>query len=936
MNKANLKSLFRGFPPLNTLHKRSFTLVTPFKSFSPYKTLYPLQKSPFSIVTSTPYNLLDIFPNLSSPLSIADFFLQNKASLSLDPEHLLLEILPILNNFPLDECEKLPLNFLLVLLADLSKLPPSKQKEIGFTQITPFLTLQMQKQDFEGFYQLVQLLKEEPLMGLLEESEGFLLKIIEENYTYFAMACSLDFKGFLQLAELLYGAVVFKKIPYKVLIEGFGLKAGNRLYSKGVLSLEEVHLLLKWDKEFLNQRNVLLKLEEFLMKSPDSVKGFALEEVFSILEAFEDKKWEYNIGLLEGLEALALEKLPSKGEKLGLMLLKRVLGYLSKEKEGLGIDYLEGTIPEIEALLKIGEKEILPYLEIVFEVITKEKRQEIGVLLKEKELLKGLSLKECYIGLLYTGEFDLNKGLSLLKDLQGKDDLIELSYAAKCLNSLKNKGNQSKNIKEYELLIEFLLNNLLSSKNSSLLLKQPFEFLDVLSLQRSLFPSKNTKFLSELSLKGAGLHELALLQLAAKKHLFFHEFLLKDLEKELKTQSELTPFDLKKLKRLSSDLIAFKTSLLQAKLGQKIEDKRYIARFQAIIGVIQEGLLLKVLSEGRNKAFIAKPNVFERFEKETSVLKGKKNEVNPTFDDKKELIFLDLTKEELFDILTIAKAFIKVNMGTLPIYYMFWKLIERFYKEIPFSDLIEWLYLLGNGNRLPKEFPIEIEAFLNNEENSRFIKGNLEFQIKSLWVMILKNPEEIPLKSIDILTNLLKEKPGDLNRIPLEIKARLYQILMLLSLQEIKPFDQYLGLSQPALNRLKTDYKGLLKEQQTPKNAFKTEIEFFLKKHNIAHTSDIILELKGLLLLKMDIQLEKGGFLYIQDARSFLGTSNIELIEGWLLRKIIKNMSEKVKFLDFSVFFSFERRHEKNSYIRQKVKGLGIDVIKNKNSYFDF
>jgi len=71
------------------------------------------------------------------------------------------------------------------------------------------------------------------------------------------------------------------------------------------------------------------------------------------------------------------------------------------------------------------------------------------------------------------------------------------------------------------------------------------------------------------------------------------------------------------------------------------------------------------------------------------------------------------------------------------------------------------------------------------------------------------------------------------------------------------------------------------------------------------------------------------------DPRIYLGSSNVELVEGWILRRLLKGLKVKTKFFEFKPYYALERRHEKNTYIKGKLKSLGFDVKNRHKSLFE-
>jgi len=266
------------------------------------------------------------------------------------------------------------------------------------------------------------------------------------------------------------------------------------------------------------------------------------------------------------------------------------------------------------------------------------------------------------------------------------------------------------------------------------------------------------------------------------------------------------------------------------------QSKRYVGRFQVILEILQETFLLKILKEIPQKH--KTPNVFDK-----SIEKDKEKED----DDKEKILFKTLEERELQQAFGFFQSMAKLNMGYLPIYFMFSKLVEKFAEKLSMESLVDWLYLLGNCNRLPKELSKTISDRLAEFPRKNDQEKNLDFSIKYLWVLIIKNPEEIPREAIEFLMKQIKSIEGNVKKLGFDCKIRLFQIILLLIMQDLKVFDRYLGLSKESIEMLRGIYSDFLmnSRQTRSEHLFKEEIERFLKKAGLSYKKNVILEYEG-------------------------------------------------------------------------------------------
>ena len=921
-------------------------------------------------------DLKPLLQNISSPETLSDIFMGVKSSGYLkEDSHFLSQIIDCLPRFSIDNLEKLSLNFLFHLMAEITEISQEKERESAFEKIQPLLVLHLQKQDFDGFLRLLEFLGSNPknFNRLFEKPAGFLHSCIRENFTYFSMACSLDFVHFFPIINLLSQEPF--NFPRDFVKTGLVLKLGNRTYLNNTISLEEMQGFLALDEEFISQKPLLQKILDFAEKKPEEFEAFDLQSLIKILTGLYTTRFEYNLEIVERLENLINKKtndnLLLKNRNLDQWLKLMSYYFLTNQADKIVAITDENMIKELEIALiekkkSFLDKEILFAIEASLKFLNISNKEifteHIQRIISEKKIKSKHNFMILFVSLLLSKNVSSNQleffqnSLPAMNNLGSSIDNSELIYAFKSLNQLQilkeNKEINNEQLQECGYKLEICLNKILKKPWESLM-KNPFEFVELISIKYELFQNKKDlieKILMNPSLDSLGFNDLMNLNLALRKVPVVHYLFIDFFKKKIIEFSSDSGMDLRKIRFVSRSLLGFKDIIKDAKLSHVLKDKQYVGSFQMIIHVLQENLLRIILKELPKKNIEIKQNVFEKFEmEEKEQLKKAKNRglkrKNPKLNEvSTENIFKDLQENDFSDIYSIFESFVTINMGTLPMYYMFWRILESFQKKFPNELLVDWLYLLGNVNRLPKEFPKEIEARLDTPELLDDLK-KIPYYIKYLWVLILKNPQEVPLKVIDFLTKTMKNTENPLNYLDQNLRIRLYQIIILLYMQDIKAFDPFLGLSKENMGFLKKDFEIYLKNfrkagLEEGKTHFQKEIESYLKKKEYKFKTEIIIEYQGFPILLMDYEVnsdkKQQGYLFIMDSRTFLGTSNIELMEGWLIRRLLKVMKLKVKFLEYPVYRDFERRHQKNTYIKSKLKALGLEKDDIKKEYFDF
>ena len=933
-----------------------------------------------SIITQTNQNKFDnslhvqpIFSNISNPEILSDIFLKMKYQGDFNANHVLLQqMLTTLKSVSLENYEKFSLVFLMNLMEEIPKIPKN-ERELLYEVISPILTLHLQKQEFDGFLKLLSFINSnsEYFETIFEKQPGFLNSCIQENFNYFAMSCSLDLLNFFPLMKCL------SEPPYNFskdfLKTGPALKLGNKVYSKTMLSKEEMEGLLTFDEEVISQKQVLQKILEFIEKKPEESESLELEGLIKIVWGLHMTRFDFNLGVIEYFEFLINKKTNEsfKSNKKNLDIWVKLINYyfLTNQTDKIISISDESVIQDLEEAIvnkkkSIYDRKIMICLEIASTILTFSKKENMEKIInlewdaisfdKKKDNFRFL-----YVSVLFSKHIQgktleyFGRFLSNI-NLDDDNNHSELIYAWKTLKFLKiskDLKNSEIKIQELEYKLEIYLNKILK-KPIETLLKDVFQFVELISIKYELFPNRKElieKILQSPLLKTLNFNDIINMNLALRKVPIIHHIFIEYFLKKLREFAEKSGLDLIKIHFLCKSLLGFKEVLRDGKLSTLPKDKLYVGRFRNIIGILQEELLKVILKEMPKKQLELKQNIFEKFEAEENnpgdKNKQKKNGLKQKSSDKLseitlEDLFKDLEIKDLNYIYLIFQDFVEMNMGTIPMHYMFWKIIERFQSKFNNKFLIDWLYRLGNINRLPKDLPKDLEARLEDPLFSSKL-NSLSYLIKYLWIKILKNPQQLPLNLMDFITKSIKASQNNLNSLEFQVKIRFYQIMMLLNLQDNKTYDPFFGISKEIMNGLKMEYENFLKNSRKTlrefgKTTFQNEIESYLRKQEFKSKPEVIIEYQGFPILLMDYMIgseNNVGYAYIMDHRIFLEFSNIELIEGWLMRRMLKALKIKVKFLEYSVYSALEKRHERNTYIKTKLKALGLESQKAKKDY---
>lgn len=915
---------------------------------------------------------LNKISNLSSPQAIADYlFLMSSSQTFRKNPVFLEETLEIFSRYPLETVEKLSLEVLLLILKEISLFSAKEQREKALFFVNSLLLTHIQRQNIQGLFQILLFFQENQQIfaDFWQQSRSeFLVKCLQNNYEYFAFANSVDILTFLPIISLL-SAPPFS-FPESWLQKGPAFKLKNRNYQEKTLILEEIQGLLALDESFLREKAVVSKFLEFCAKNQGDFANLQTHFLVKMLKLTQFMQFDCDMTSVEILEAAVLKKifqaLAEKHADLDEWL--SILAYYSSNSKNSESKWVFLRLVEenmINLLVKslqskqkkLSDREILQVLEVLAEFATVSQKKSVELLAKQQILEENANIYVIYLYFLYkheptaenSSEFAIFQAfVSNLHNqmLQKKPDFLKtILYSCKTLALLTNFP-----IKTLEIQIESLINASLQLPIVTLL-KEPYEFVSILSL-KSAKTAKNAsifqKSLSNSSLKTLEFNTFMALHHAVCAQPAIHEVFVAFFEKKLQESTKEASLDLVKIAFICKSFINIKDFLSDAKKSRTLKDKQYVGTIERILRLLQENLLRKILQKQLNNSFKTQENIFEdedaKKPKESEKKDGLLEKSNEFSDIPLVNLFKELEIAEICVIYRVFEALVAINMGSLPIYYLFWRLIERFYEKMSFSQLVDWLFLLGICNRLPREFPSNIANIVENEENARKLQETPQI-LKLLWVVLLKNSQEVPLKLVDLLSNKLKSEEFPLKTLDLELRVRLFQLILYLQIQENRVFDPLLGLSAGNVEILKKDYEFFLrKSRRSLRNVeglspFEKEIEDYLRKYHVSFQREVLLRYEDfpIVLLNYEVKQDNNqGYLFIMDSSIFLGSSNVERIEGWLLRKYLKVLKIKTKFLELQKFYALERRHEKNDYLRSKLKGLKIEVRKERKFYYDF
>ena len=869
-----------------------------------------------------------------------------------------LQIFTAFSKFPNSTLERFPLIFLINILGELGGLEVSENGHQIFEKARNLLVFHLQKQEFEGFKRILEILVlNEPTLKKLQFNDSLILDIIRETFTYYSLAISLELLPFLDLIHILLLPPF--KLTQEFLKTGLNLKLNNKRYFNSELTFIEIRAILALDAIFHPLQAFIQKSLQFSQKYPMEFNSFSIEEQIKILISSYQGRFELDFGLLADLEESLSQRIRGKYiDSLAAWVKIGVYYCYNDNHERFREVYNEKMMLEMVEAMENGlwgvrQDETLIFLEKARNLMNEAIKNRLEKLLDGvlEEVGEAISIEDSRL-LLVSSLYSQNKVERKLEILDGISMMINekstyissLVLLFKTVDLLQVSADVEK-LRKIKARLEFLLKVVLKTSQLHNIMKtSPFEFVELISIKLKLQTVENKRedFISiaiekNIDVKTLSFNNIAFLNMALRRtpeihHYFlgFFERKIKEINKPNETERVVRPIelDLEKIRFLIKSFEAFEPMLRDCRLRGDQASVRYVGQFQVVLEALQEAMLARILKEVPRKHRVKNP-----FEKEMEKNKLEDENLN------NDIQFKNISSKELEQVFGIFQSLAVLNLAYLPIYFMAWKLVEKSLNTLSLENLINWLYLLGNCNRLPKEFPKEITENLMDFQKTN--DKSLDFCIKFLWVLILKNPEEIPRQAIEILSKRIKNNEKSLKSVSFDCRMRFFQIIQLLAMGgDMKTFDKYLGVSNENIQILKENYRDfLLNSRKTRKEAiFSQDIEKFLKKAKIPYEKNVILEYEGDPVVIMDFQINKEGgkgFLFIMDPRVYLGSSNVELVEGWVIRRLLKGLKIKTKFMEFKAYMNFERRHEKNSYIKAKVKSLGFDVDTKRKSIFE-
>lgn len=190
--------------------------------------------------------------------------------------------------------------FLINILGELGGLEVSENGQI-FEKARNLLVYHLQKQEFEGFKRILEILVlNESTLKKLQLNDTLILDIIRETFTYYSLAISLELLPLLDLIHILLQPP-FKLTPEFLKI-GLNLKLNNKRYFSSELTFIEIRSILALDAIFHPLQPFIQKSLEFSQKYPMEFNSFSIEEQIKILISSYQSRFELDFGLLADLE----------------------------------------------------------------------------------------------------------------------------------------------------------------------------------------------------------------------------------------------------------------------------------------------------------------------------------------------------------------------------------------------------------------------------------------------------------------------------------------------------------------------------------------------------------------------------------------------------------------------------------------------------------
>lgn len=807
-------------------------------------------------------------------------------------------------------------------------------------------------------------------------------KILEDNITFFSLSLSVDLASQLDLLNSISNNLVhLLELNIFNLID---MKLKNSKYKAGVLTSREFNLLIEITERTLGNTSETIwnKLIEFL-KHTDEQSYPSVIFLIKLLSLNYRNKFDFDSQTLDNIEHYInkhIENLKLIEENpANLIFIIIYNGLCRKEKDFFYFnkqnieDYLHQEFNQNLCQKFLNNENYVFFLHFINNLLTrfspelKEKIcSELDLFILDKILnskpnansLKNVSNITCiycqilnktdktpedYLKItklilncidptkILKGERE-NEQIHEIYDIQTLSNLINTFYLikSKIVSFFPDNEEKLNDLKGIEYFFELFLKKSYLDRTVPII-RNPIEMIEFISLgkkfqiknfTKEIFNKVFPQFAKDLTL--SSIRNLnSKCEDDMEIHYLMHSYFLKVIQQAEKDKE----LDLHKINHITSSFIPF-SSFLEDKRAES-QDFKYLENMTEIFHIFQEFIFQRIIENYHQGQF--KLNVFEKIEQEKQKKELKKKKESKTFPNKKpeeeeeeQYVFSnDLNQIDLNHLVQIFESFQKMNVGSKSLFAVFRMFFLKHFVQLSFPLKIKWLYCLAESNRLNEEIIKRAEIMVLEEK----IEPSPEETFKIFWFFLIANNlnEEVIKKIYDKIAGYDEKIISSLDQ------SLLVQIFLGNTLLKLEK-----NITVPTLNYESALQNYYISNYKINETKFISDIGNYMHKEEFTVTKNPILYHNEVPVLRLPFELANNHYIFVVDRNGYLSNTKYEKGETLVKRKILQLLKTKVRIMEFYEWIRLSKRHEKNTYYKNKLKAIEVKEPKERKFYYNY
>lgn len=824
-------------------------------------------------------------------------------------------------------------------------------------------------------------LKSNPVFANNLLSNSKVKKILEDNISFFSLSLSIDMSSLLDLLNSMSNNVVHL-LELKV-FDLIDMKLKNNKYKDAVLNSREFNLLLEITERTLGNTSETIwnKLIEYL-KHTDEKNFPSIIFLIKLLSLNYRNKFDLDSQTLENIEKyinkhiVNFKLVDENPENLMFIMIynglcrkekdffffnrKNIEDYLSKEFNQnfcqqflinenyvFFLQFINNLLlrlsPELKSIICseldcfISEKVLTPnqhfnslknisnILHIYCQILNKTDRSPDDYLRITKLILN-------YIDPTRTLRKEReNEQKHKIYDIQTLSNLINTFYLIKSkMTSFFPDDNEKLNdLKGIEYFFELLLKKSYLDRTVPII-KNPIDMIDFISLGKKfeikgftteIFNKVFPRFAKDLTLSSIrNLHNK--IEDDMEIHYLMHSYFLKVIQQAEKDKE----LDFHKINHITGSFLAF-SSFLEDKRAAA-QDFNYLQNMTEIFHIFQEFIFQRIIQNYHQGQF--KLNVFEKIEqeKQKKELKKKKDKSyqnqKPEEEEEQQYVFSeDLNQMELNHLVQIFESYQQMNVGSKALFSVFRRFFLKNFDKLSFPLKIKWLYCLAESNRLNEEIIKRAEVMVLEDK----IEPNPEETFKMLWFFLIANN-----LNEEVIKKIYEKMAGyDENIISSIDQNLLVQIFLGNTLLKLER-----SISLPVLNYESALQNYYISNYKINETKFLSDIGNYMHKEEFTVKKNPILYDNVTPIMRLPFELANNHYIFVVDRNGYLSNTKLEKGETVIKRKILQLLKTKVRIMEFYEWIRLSKRHEKNTYYKNKLKAIENKEPKERKYYYNY